>query len=108
VPLEKEWVPAYVFKTSAIVEEVRYRPVPEAAWASLSFRGEVWSVAAGVLSGKGMLDCELHGCVGGMSGDADIVLSRFFRGDGTQEKGVIMSIRWLGDSIVISGTVTEE
>jgi len=108
VPPEEEWVAALVFVARAVVEEVGDGPVREAAWTGLGFRGEVWSMASGILGSEGMSDRKLHGCAGGASGDGDVLLCWFFRGDGTHKEGVITAIGWLGNGKVISGTVAEE
>jgi len=42
-----------------------------------------------------------------MSGDGDIFLGWLFGGDGSHEDGVVASIWWLGDGVVIGGTVVE-
>ncbi len=108
VLLEEKWIAAYMFEARAVIEKVGDGLVQEATWAGLGFQGEVWSVASGVLGGEGVLDCELHGYTGGASDDGDILLGWFFRGDGAYKEGVIMSIRGLGNSIVVSGAVAKE
>jgi len=108
VSLKEEWIAMLVFVVHTVVEEVGDRPVCEAAWTGLGFRGEIWLMASSVFGSEGMLDHELHGCAGGASGDGDVLLSWFFGGDGSCEEGVITAIGWLGDCVVVSRAVVEE
>ncbi len=107
MPSKEEWVAALWFITLTVVEEVVDGLVCKAAQTSNGFGGEIQSMVFGVIHGEGMLHCELHGCAGGASGDVDVLLSWFFRGDGFCEEGVVVAIQGLGNGVVISRTVVE-
>jgi len=108
VPPKEGWVTAPWFVAHTVVEEMVYGPVCEATQAGLGFRGEIQLMTFGVIRSEGVLDCKLHCCARGVSSDGDVLLCGFFRGDGHQEKGVVTAIGWLGNGIVVSGTVAEE